>query len=244
MTEADTQDAMPTAPSELEGLLASRYSCRGFLPDPLPDATLRRMFELAQRTPSWCNVQPWQVHLVSGADAAAFSEALLARVQAGPEAPDIPGPAAYEGVYRDRRRASGHALYEAVGVARDDLTARLSQALENFRFFGAPHVAVVSTPKALGTYGAVDCGAYVATLLLAAESLGVATIAQAALGMYADVVHDHLGVPADRDIVCGVSFGYADAAHRANTFRTERAALEDVVIGLPLADDTREAARL
>lgn len=225
------RDAAPGP--DLATLLQRRASCRAFLPDPLPDATVRRMFELAQRTPSWCNVQPWQVHLVSGEAAAAFSERLMERVASGPEASDIRGPAAYEGVYRDRRRASGFALYNAVGVTRDDLDGRVRQALENFRFFGAPHVAVVSTPRALGTYGAVDCGAYVATLMLAAESLGVASVAQAAIGMYADVVHEHLGIGEDRDVVCAVSFGRADTAHPANAFRTERAELEEVVVGLP-----------
>lgn len=223
-----------TAPDTvLKNLLDSRFSCRGFLPDPVPLQTTRRMFELAQRTASWCNSQAWQVTLVDGEDVAAFSKVLLDRVAAGPEAPDIPGPAAYEGVYRDRRRGAGFGLYNAVGIARDDTDGRLKQMLENFRFFGAPHVAVISTPKALGTYGAVDCGAYVSTLLSAAQSLGVATIAQAAIAMYADSVHEHLGLPDDRDIVCAVSFGRPDPEHPANAFRTSRAAVDEVVSGLP-----------
>lgn len=224
---------MPAADTALEGLLGARFSCRGFLPDPVPTTTVRRMFELAQRTASWCNSQAWQVTLVSGEEVAAFSKVLLDRVAAGPEAPDITGPAAYEGAYRDRRRGAGFGLYNAVGIARDDAEGRLRQMLENFRFFGAPHVAVVSTPTALGTYGAVDCGAYVSTLLTAARSLGVDTIAQAAIAMYADTVHEHLGIPADRDVVCAVSFGHADPEHPANAFRTARAAIDEVVSGLP-----------
>ncbi len=214
----------------LEQVLADRFSCRGFLPDEVPLRTQRRMFAMAQRTPSWCNSQAWQVHLAP--DTALFAKVLTDRVLAGPEAPDIAGPTAYDGVYRDRRRASGFGLYGAVGIAREDQEGRLRQMLENFRFFGAPHVAVISTPKVLGVYGAVDCGAYVSTLLTAAQSLGVATIAQAAVAMYADVVHDHLAIPADRDIVCAVSFGYPDPDHPANSFRTERASLDEAVTGL------------
>ncbi|MFT4265437.1 MAG: nitroreductase [Nocardioides sp.] len=214
----------------IETVLAERFSCRAFLPGTVPAATQRRMFALAQRTASWCNSQAWQVHVAPSTEA--FSEALLARVLAGPEAPDLAGPASYEGVYRDRRRASGFGLYGALGIARDDADGRLRQMLENFRFFGAPHVAVISTPRALGVYGAVDCGAYVSTLLTAAQSLGVATIAQAAVAMYADVVHEHLGVPADRDVVCAVSYGYPDLDHPANAFRTERASIDEAVSGL------------
>ena len=55
------------------------------------------------------------------------------------------------------------------------------QALENFRLFGAPHVLIVTSERDLGVYGAVDCGLYGGSLLLAAQSLGIATIAQAAL---------------------------------------------------------------
>ncbi|HWJ65771.1 MAG TPA: nitroreductase [Nocardioides sp.] len=227
-----TTTTLPAA-EVLESILGSRFSCRGFRPDHVGDETLRRLFALAQRTASWCNSQAWQVHLLGGPDVATLSERLLARVPAGPETPDIAGPARYEGVYQDRRRACGMALYDAVGVVREDREGRLFQMLENFRFFGAPHVAVITTPKALGTYGVMDCGGYVANLLTAAQALGVDAIAQAAIAMYADVVRDELDVPEDRDIVCAVSFGHADPDHPANAFRTEREQVENVVLGLP-----------
>ncbi|MDX7527464.1 nitroreductase family protein, partial [Enterobacter hormaechei] len=81
------------------------------------------------------------------------------------------------GVYGERRRASGYGLYTGLGIERSDKEARLTQMLENYRFFGAPHVAVITSDAGLGTYGAVDCGGYVATFLAAASSLGVATCA-------------------------------------------------------------------
>lgn len=228
----NTDTAAPTADA-LDGLLADRFSCRGFLPDPVEAATLRRLFTMAQRTASWCNSQAWQVHLLGGADVTALSERLLAHVPVAPEQPDIPGPERYEGAYQDRRRACGFALYNAVGVARDDQEGRLLQMLENFRFFGAPHVAIVTSPKALGTYGVMDCGGYVANVLNAAQALGVNAIAQAAIAMYADVVRDQLAIPDDRSIVCAVSLGYADPEHPANAFRTEREDVDVAVTGLP-----------
>lgn len=224
MTDRDAQ--------VLARILEDRSSCRGFLPDEVPVETIRRLFGMAQRTASWCNSQAWHANLTSGAETAAFAKVLTERVAMGAEAPDIPGPAAYEGRYLERRRASGFGLYNAVGVARNDREGRAKQMLENFRFFGAPHVVVISTPKSLGIYGAVDCGGYVATLLTAAQSLGLASIAQAAIAMYADVVHEHLGIPTDRDIVCAVSFGYPDRNHPANGFRTARASIQEAVTGL------------
>lgn len=228
-----TETITTAAADTLEGLLASRYSCRGFLPDPVDAATLRRLFTMAQRTASWCNSQAWQVHLLSGTETIALSERLLAHVPVAPEQPDIPGPERYEGAYQDRRRACGAALYTAVGVAREDMEGRVLQMLENFRFFGAPHVAIVTSPKALGTYGVMDCGGYVANVLNAAEALGVNAIAQAAIAMYADVVRDELSIPEDRSIVCAVSLGHADPEHAANAFRTEREDVDVAVTGLP-----------
>ncbi len=38
-----------------------------------------------------------------------------------------------------------------------------------------------------------------------------------------------LGIPKERLVVCGISFGYEDTAHAANSYRTSRAPLEDVV---------------
>ena len=42
-------------------------------------------------------------------------------------------------------------------------------------------------------------------------------------------LRDYFALPADRSVVCGISFGFPDAAHPANSFRTERAGLDDAV---------------
>lgn len=215
------QDSIPDA--QLEQLLAQRHSCRAFLPEPVPQPVIERMLALAQRAASWCNAQPWQVVVTRGAATERFRAAMLAPVQADEPGPDYAWPRAYEGVYQERRRACGLALYDAVGVARGDREASARQARENLRLFGAPHVAIVTADEALSTYGAIDCGGYVANFLLAATSLGVATIAQAALAARPQRVRDCLGLPPDRRVVCGISFGYADSAHPANGFRTGRA---------------------
>ncbi|RDI24367.1 nitroreductase [Pseudacidovorax intermedius] len=212
----------------LQGLLDQRYSCRGFLPQEVPRATIERILQLAQRTASWCNAQPWQVVITRGAATERLRAALLA-AQGEPPQSDFPWPREYQGVYQARRRECGLALYDAVGVPKGDREASARQALENFRFFGAPHVAIVTSDEALGVYGAVDCGAFVSNFMLAATSLGVATVPQAALASRADVLRAQLGLAADRRVVCGISFGFADEAHPANGFRTTRAGLDEVL---------------
>jgi nitroreductase len=211
----------------LEDILHERHSCRAFLPDELAPHTVRRLLTMAQRSASWCNSQAWQVIVTSGEGTERFRRLLYAAAQTQPMKSDVPEPSEYVGVYQDRRRAAGFGLYAAVGIRRDDHARRAEQMLENFRLFGAPHLAVVTADRRLGPYGLVDCGAYVSTFLAAAQSLGVATIAQAAIAMQSDVVREHFSVTPERDIVCGISFGLADTAHPVNGFRTERASIDE-----------------
>jgi nitroreductase len=220
-----------TAPIEvLEDLLAQRFSCRAFKPDPVPRAANERILTAAQKTASWCNSQPWRLEITSGAATTKFRDLMYGTAASGkPNTGDFPFPREYRGVYLERRRESGFQLYNSLGIARGDKNGYAKQALENFNFFGAPHVAIVHTDEALGVYGAIDCGGYVTSFLLAAQALGIATIPQAALAFHSDVVRRHFGLGDDRRVVCGISFGYPDRAHKANSYRTTRASVGDTV---------------
>jgi nitroreductase len=218
-----------TLSDSLRTILDMRFSCRGYLAREVPSETIEAILAIAQRTPSWCNSQPWQVVVTAPAATDRLRAALQAAPMLADEQWEIAPPKEYAGVYRDRRRTCGWQLYESVGVTPGDREASARQAAENFRLFGAPHVAVITTEPRLGTYGVLDCGAYVNNFMLAAASLGVAAIAQAALASKAQVLREALPIPSDRQVVCGISFGYADPSHRANAFRTERAQLADVL---------------
>jgi len=96
-------------------------------------------------------------------------------------------------------------------------------------FFGAPHVAIIHTDEPLGIYGAIDCGAYVSNFMLAAQALGLGTIPQAALARQSGLIRRHFNLGDDRRVVCGISFGFADHAHKVNSYRTSRASVADTV---------------
>ena len=214
----------------LEDLLAARFSCRAFLPQPVPRATIERILTAAQKTASWCNSQPWRLEITSGAATNAFREMMYGAASGGkPSSGDFPFPREYRGVYLERRRESGFQLYNSLGIARGDKAAYARQALENFNFFGAPHVAIIHTDEALGVYGAIDCGGYVSNFMLAAQALGLSTIPQAALAHHSDVIRKHFGLGDDRRVVCGISFGYGDIDHKVNSYRTSRASIPDTV---------------
>jgi nitroreductase len=211
----------------LQRLLAQRYSCRAYLPEQVPRHVIARILETAQRAPSWANMQPWQVIVTSGDATDRFRAALSAEAAAGLAEPDLPFPREYRSPYAERRRESAVGLFASVGA----LTRRqsLQQSAENFRLYGAPHAAVVTTDAGLGVYGAIDCGAYVATFTYAAQALGVASVAQAAIARYSAFIRRYFQLPDDRLVVCGIAFGYEDAAHRANSYRAGRVGIDDVV---------------
>lgn len=210
-------------------LLRRRHSCRAFLPAEVPRETIERIIATAGLVPSWCNAQPWSVVVTSGGETDRFRDMLMNAAAQGDPEPDFAWPTGYSGRHQEARRASGWQLYDAVGVKKGDREGSARQHLENFRLFGAPHVAIVTSPKELGTYGAVDCGAFVVAFTLAAEALGVASVPQAAVAAFASPIRAHLGLPDDQLVVCGISFGYRDEDHPANSYRTSRAETREIL---------------
>ncbi|WP_299150690.1 nitroreductase [uncultured Tateyamaria sp.] len=213
----------------LQALLEARFSCRAYRPDPVPDEVICAIVDAARHVPSWCNAQPWQLVITRGDATDTFRDALCATAQSTVPAPDLPWPEGYPGIYGDRRRACGFQLYDAIGIEKGDRAASAVQMMENYRLFGAPHVAIVTAPTALGPYGAMDTGGFVTAFCLAAQAKGVATIPQAAIAAQAPFVRQHFDIAQDRMILCAISFGYADMDHSANGFRTERAEVSDII---------------
>lgn len=217
----------PKCSEILADLLQERYDCRGFLPYRVSRTTVETILGIAQRTASWCNSQPWQISVASGEATLRLREKLLRHVRSNRPQPDFPWPSGCHGVHLERRRECELQLRESA-ARRKQLAGEL-QKLENFRFFGAPHVAIVSTDRELGTYGAIDCGAYIANLALAAHSVGIASFVQPALAAYPDFWREHLNLGKDRLIVCGISFGYEDPNHPANGFQPPQASISRIV---------------
>lgn len=214
----------------LRRVLTDRWSCRAFLPTPVNSSMLDAILRMALLTPSWCNTQPWHVELVSGRSLSDLRSRLRdAHTFDIPPTPDIAHPERYEGVYLNRRRAAGWGLYEAVGVGRGDRAASMREAGRNFDFFGAPHAAIISVPRSLGSYGAIDCGLFTQTFLLAAQAHGIQAIAQGAITSFASVLHEALSIPSNHDVVVSIAFGHGDPDHPANGFRTTREPLDALV---------------
>jgi nitroreductase len=219
--------ADPSSPAKdvalaLDAALARRRSTRAFLPQPIEEAELRRLFDMAQRAPSWCNIQPWRVWVTSPPATAALSADLLAAARSSLPAPEVPFPGSYPEPYLAHRRACGHALYAAMGIARDDRARRHDAWLRNYALFDAPHLAVVAQDRALGQYGTLDVGVWLGMLLSAAATLGIDTCPMASVAAYPGPLRLRLGIPQHLVVLFGVALGRADGDAPANRCRTTR----------------------
>ena len=212
-----------------EDVVLGRRSLRAFLPEPVPAATLERIFSVSQRAPSNCNTQPWITHVASGASLATLREELPRRFMKGEMSLDFPYDGVYQGVYKERQYGSAQALYDAAGIAREDKARRQEQFMRNFTFFDAPHAAFLFLPEPFGLREAADLGIYAQTLMLCMNAHGLGCCPQTALSFEADVIRELLGVDTSNKLVFGISFGVPDMNAPVNRCATDRASLADCV---------------
>ena len=214
----------------LSEILNCRYSVRAFKKDPVAASELEEIFSLAQKSPSNCNVQPWQTYVLSGEKKDQLKNKLIGAVmKQQPPSPDFDWKIAYQGIHRERQFGSANALYSAMGIEREDKMKRNMAMLRNWAFFDAPHVAFFTMDKYLGIMGAVDIGIYAQTLTLLLKERGIDSCMQGALGQFPEEIREFLELPEDAGVLFGMSFGYADDNADANRARTERADIREAV---------------
>jgi nitroreductase len=208
--------------SALEATWTQRRSMRGFLAEPIPRPQLERLFAAAQRAPSWCNIQPWRVVLTEPPVTGELAAAMQAAARATAPHAEVPFPIEYPPPYKERRVACGAALYQAMGVARNDMAGRYDAFLRNYAFFDAPHVAIVACDRRLGPYAYVDVGVWLGYLLTAAAALGIDTCPLASVAAYPEPLRERLPIAQTDVILFGLALGHADAGVTANHCRTDR----------------------
>jgi len=215
----------------LADALRSRRSVRGFLDKPVPEETLKAIFELAQLAPSNCNIQPWKVFVASGEVRDELRRRMVEKVTAGvPMEPDFePNAGKFSGVYRQRQVDCAVELYNNMGIARDDKPGRMRAQLRNFELFDAPHVVFIGMEREFGPTVALDVGMYIQSLMLAMTAYGVGSCAQGSMRYFPNDVREIFGEPASTAILVGISFGYEDPDVAANRTRVGRAPLADSV---------------
>lgn len=216
------------AATTVEEALLTRQSVRAFLPRPVPRATVERLLDLAARSASNSNTQPWQVHVLTGRPKQELSAAIWTALDAGErvterEYPYQPAADAWTEPFRTRRAEFGERLYrDTLGHDTKDTAGRARHHRRNYEFFGAP-VGIILTISRDPLAGAlVDAGLFLQALMLAARHAGLDTCPQASFIDFHPVLRRHLRLADDQIVVCGLALGYADPDHHLNLLRTDR----------------------
>jgi nitroreductase len=210
--------------------VASRYSCRAFLPTPIAEATIRDIVERAARAPSAGNMQPWRVYAIAGKRVEELKALLAPRMAT--ELPKGEGndytvyPQPLSEPYRTRAFDVGERLYQSIGIPRDDKPARYRQYARNYEFFGAPVALFFAREKAHGPAQWADIGGYLQTVALLARGCGLHTCPQQAWVSFHRTVRDFLKLPDNLMIYSGMSVGYEDPDAPINGWRSPREPLE------------------
>jgi len=208
----------------------TRQSVRAFTDQPVALATVREIIELAGRAPSGGNLQPWKVHVVTGAAKEALVQAVYATAANQPagETADIRMyPPGLQDPWRQRRADCGERMYSVLGIARDDKAARFAQGAKNLSFFGAPVGLFVTTDRSMVESQIMDVGMFIMSILLLAQERGLATCPQASWQMWAQTLRAELELGGDEMIMAGISLGYADTGEVAADIRQPRVPLDE-----------------
>ena len=211
--------------------ITSRRSVRGYLPDPVPAGTLEQVFEIAQQAPSNCNTQPWKVYVASGEVKDRLRDQFLERLDQGVAGqPDFSYVSTFEGEYRQRQVDCAVALYNEMGIARNDKPGRLRAVRRNFELFDAPHIAFLGMDRNFGATISLDVGIYAQTLMLTMHAFGISSCAMGSMRTYPDLVREAFGLDDSTGILLGISFGYEDPDVDANRTRPVREPLANSVV--------------
>ena len=214
--------------------LMSRRSVRAFLPDAVDETSLRQIFDHARRAPSGSNTQPWKAYVLTGEARDALSQKILA-VYNDPEADKLHEeefayyPRTWTSPFIDRRRELGWSLYALLGITREDKTRMKAQLGRNFEFFGAPVGVIFVTDRSMEQGSWLDYGMFLQSVMLMARAFGLDTCPQAAFNRYHRIIAEHLALPENEIVVCGMSIGYADLSQPENTLVSRREEVDDFV---------------
>jgi nitroreductase len=217
--------------SAVEEAVTSRKSVRAFLPTPVDRATVEELLQLASRSASGSNIQPWRVRVVAGEARTSLTQAILDAVARDGFEPYQREwnyyPVSWREPFLGRRRKIGWDMYNLLGVAKGDFEGTQAARLRNYDFFGAPVGMIFTLDEDLEMGSWLDLGIYLGVLMIAARGRGLHTCPQATFADFHRVIRPLLGIPDNEIIICGMALGHIDPDAPVNALATERAPLGD-----------------
>jgi nitroreductase len=224
-----TAPAVPTPEqtAAVDTAIITRRSLRAFLPTPVPRETIEAILQVAARSPSGTNTQPWKVYVLTGH----AKEELSRKVAAAYDDPEQRAqhseeyayyPTEWKSPFIDRRRKVGWDLYGLLDIAKTDKARMHAQHRRNYEFFDAPVGLIFTIDRVMRQGSWLDYGMFLQSVMVAARGRGLDTCPQAAFTQFHRIITAHVGAPDNEQVICGMSLGWADPEAIENTLVTER----------------------
>ena len=211
---------------EFSDTVKKRSSIRAFTNTPVSNAQITALLDLAARSPSGGNVQPWRIFVLNDDVMTRFKQT----VQDNPS-PEQPSYAIYpdqlKDPYRTARFEVGEMMYTLLDIPRDDRAGRFARLAENYQFFGAPAAIFCFVDRQMGPPQWSDLGMFLQTFMLAATDAGLATCAQEAWAMKPETVAQFVGAPDELMLFCGVAIGQPDTNAPVNALVSKRFSVDE-----------------
>lgn len=212
---------------DIRQAINDRRSIRSFTREPVTQETLREVLTLATRAVSAVNAQPWEFAVAAGDVLETIRQDNIAFYdQDRPtDVPDI----MVDGIYRERSREIGKALFAAMGIERGDRARRNEWGQRGFRFFDAPAVIILSMDQMLdNTTFRLDMGCVIQNICTAAMEFGLGTCVEHQAVMHQETLRRNLHIPENKRIVCGIAIGYPDWEFPANQVISTRVPVDEI----------------
>jgi nitroreductase len=208
-----------------------RKSIRDFKPDPVSKTILRDILEIAVRTPSAENSQPWEFTIIAGDILDNIRQANIEHLKAGaPPHPDLHAEGLPpESVYRRRQIEIAKQIFQLMEIPREDLAKRDRWMERGFRYFNAPAAIIISVDRSLHYPRPLfDIGALAQTICLVALNYGLGTcIANQGIA-YPQVLNKFGNIPTSKRIIIAIAIGYPNWDFPANKVVSTREPLENI----------------
>jgi nitroreductase len=208
--------------------ILARHSVRDFTSKPVAKETVMKILEVATRSPSGGNGQPWEVFVASGATIEKIRKMYQERSRGGAAAPGGPGrPPSQPAFIQERMSTIRNERLKLLGLDPADPASGKVFTEWGSRLFGAPVLVVICMDKVLSSN--LDIGLFIQTICIAAQGYGVDSFIAGAFISQPDILRQELEIPESLNIVTGIGLGYPNPKNIINTYRSPRRPIQEVV---------------
>jgi nitroreductase len=211
--------------------IRQRKSIRDFQSSPVSKEILKEILELATRTPSAMNTQPWEFVVVGGKVLDNIRQANIENLRSGklPQSEHCVVGWTRDSIYRERQVELAKELFRLMNISREDREKRQEWTERGFRYFNAPAAIILLTDRSLEESAPLlDLGAVMQTITLAAIHYGLGTCIEDQGVMYPEVLRQYLNIPDSKRIVIAIAIGYPNEEFAANRLHSQREPIEKI----------------